>query len=372
MSDPKTRLDSLVKDALKEAMEKRKAAAVGASPLVETLSASLTEELAAEKAAKTKAAIVLKPGQKWLSDIVGERVDESQDIPVTCFFEQEWDERVAFTVPEINPAYVIEPQLARTVLLAWELGDKVLMFGPSGAGKSSLIEELCARTNRPFIRINGSGDVDSSMIFGQLTADKGSTVWEDGPVAEAVKYGAVFVWDEWDVFPPEITMGLQWLLEDNGYLVLKEKPGPMKDKRIVPHEHFRLVAIGNTQGQGDENGHHAGTNVQNIATIDRFGTAINVDYLEPKLEEKMLHNKWSSVVSRAAIANMVKLANLVRQGFKAGQINLTMSPRTLFNMCKKMSAGMDVKQAFQATYTNKLNPTQRLVVEELYYKVYGR
>ena len=67
------------------------------------------------------------------------------------------------------------------------------------------------------------------MIFGQLTAKGGSTIWEDGAVTEAVKYGAVFAWDEWDVTPPEISMGLQWLLEDNGKLLLKEKPGAIKD-----------------------------------------------------------------------------------------------------------------------------------------------
>jgi MoxR-like ATPase len=209
------------------------------------------------------------------------------------------------------------------------------------------------------------------MIFVQLTAKDGSTIWVDGAVTEAVRYGAVFAWDEWDVTPPEISMGLQWLLEDEGKLFLKEMPGSTKDKQIVPHEHFRIVAIGNTQGQGDETGAHAGTNVQNSATLDRFGSAIYVDYLEASIEEKMLTNRWPTTITIKTAKELVKLANLIRNGYKASQFNLTMSPRSLFSICNKVSFGMSLRAAFSLVYLNKLNDTQRKVADELFTKIYG-
>jgi cobaltochelatase CobS len=255
--------------------------------------------------------------------------------------------------------------------MAWELNEKVLCYGPTGAGKSSLIEHLCALTGRPFVRVNCTGDMDSSMIFGQLTAKDGSTIWVDGAVTEAVKYGAVFAWDEWDVTPPEISMGLQWLLEDDGKLFLKEMPGNTSDKQIVPHENFRIVAIGNTQGQGDETGAHAGTNVQNSATLDRFGTAVFVDYLKADVEQSMLTKKFPDIKAKAAM-ELVKLANLIRQGYESSQLSLTVSPRSLISMCRKTTAGRDLKTAFALVYLNKLNQTQRKVAEELYTKVYGK
>jgi MoxR-like ATPase len=213
--------------------------------------------------------------------------------------------------------------------------------------------------------------MDTSMIFGQLTAKSGSTIWVDGAVTEAVRYGAVFAWDEWDVTPPEISMGLQWLLEDDGKLFLKEMPGSTKDKQIVPHEHFRIVAIGNTQGQGDETGAHAGTNVQNSATLDRFGTAIYVDYLDASIEETMLTNRYPDTITKKTAKELVKLANLIRQGYKAAQFNLTMSPRSLFSICNKVSFGMTLRTAFNLVYLNKLNDTQRKVADELFTKIYG-
>lgn len=369
----KDKVEDLVKKALKEAMDKRK---VDAAPTVpeESIEKELTDySIAMDMTVKIKPETLLPKGQQRFSDVIADySVTTDEDFPVTVFDEDyEWDERIASFIPNINFSYVIDKELAANILRAWELNEKVLCYGPTGAGKSSLIEQLCARTNRPFIRVNCTGDMDSSMIFGQLTAKDGSTIWVDGAVTEAVKYGAVFAWDEWDVTPPEISMGLQWLLEDEGKLFLKEMPGSTKDKQIIPHEHFRIVAIGNTQGQGDDTGAHAGTNVQNSATLDRFGTAVYIDYLNSSIEERMLLNKWPDTVTSKSAKELIKLANLIRQGYKANQFNLTISPRSLFSICKKVSVGCSLKKAFALVYLNKLNETQRKVADELFTKVYG-
>ena len=364
---PSPKVEDLVKKALKEALDKRKPPkAVEASTDVscETITEDTVTELMAASPITG-----LKPNQAYLSEIIGQSVDH--DFGVTIFSESDWDERIAAFVPSINPTYVIDSKLASNILQAWELNEKVLCYGPTGAGKSSLIEQLCARTYRPFVRVNCTGDMDSSMIFGQLTAKDGSTIWVDGAATEAVKYGAVFAWDEWDVTPPEISMGLQWLLEDDGKLFLKEMPGSTKDKQIIPHKDFRLVAIGNTQGQGDDTGAHAGTNVQNSATLDRFGTAVFIDYLPAAVEEKILTAKYPTTVTGKAAKELVKLANLIRQGYKSGQFSLTVSPRTLFGICRKVSVGATLKSAFTLVYLNKLNDTQRKVAGELFAKVYG-
>ena len=368
------KVEDLVKVALKEALEKRRKAAPLEEPVVEAFPHDEMEAFIETSSPSVGGRMPLPPDEKYVSEVLGIDPDKvTDDFPVSVFFGYPWDSRIAGFVPEINKEYVFDLRQAKSVLLAWQLNENILCYGPTGAGKSSLIEQLCARTNRPFIRINCTGDMDSSMIFGQLVAKEGTTHWVDGAVTEAVRYGAVFAWDEWDVTPPEISMGLQWLLEDSGKLFLKDMPGASVDKLIVPHENFRIVAIGNTQGQGDDNGAHAGTNVQNSATLDRFGTAIYVDYLEPHLEERMLMNRWSSAITAKSAKQLVKLANLIRQGYKAGQLNLTVSPRSLFSICRKLSVpnGHTMKTAFEVVYLNKLNDTQRKVAEQFYEKTFG-
>lgn len=364
------KVESLVKKALREAMDKRKMGGREPDPDLYFDEDKVVPDPVFTEAGSLKYRI--PSNQKYFSDVIGIKFySDADDFGVTVFDDYVWNERIASFIPEVDKNYVLNPELAADILRAWELKEKVLCFGPTGAGKSSMIEQLCARTNRPFIRINCTGDMDSSMIFGQLTAKDGSTVWVDGAVTEAVKYGAVFAWDEWDVTPPEISMGLQWLLEDNGKLFLKEMPGSTHDKMVIPHEHFRLVAIGNTQGQGDDTGSHAGTNVQNSATLDRFGTAVYVGYLQPAVEEKMLLNKWGFSINDKAAKELVKLANLVRQGYEAGQFNLTISPRSLFSICRKIAVGASLTKAFEVVYLNKLNDTQKKVAKELFTKIYG-
>lgn len=357
-------VEDLVKIALKEAFEKKK------SSTPETPLYAHEEEKIEEK---TIVEAVCGEGQKFLSDVLGVlSLKVTNNFPVTIFQPEDWDSKISSFIPNINHDYSFDIDKASSVLQAWELGEKVLCYGPTGAGKSSLIEQLCARTGRPFIRVNCTGDMDSSMIFGQLIAKDGSTMWVDGPTTEAVRYGAVFAWDEWDVTPPEISMGLQWLLEDNGKLFLKDMPGSSEDKMIVPHKNFRLVAIGNTQGQGDDTGSHAGTNVQNTATLDRFGSAVYVDYMEPLKEEEMLKKVMSTKkLGHFPFGKLVKLANLIRQGYTANQLNLTFSPRTLFNICNKVAAGVSLQEAFKLVYLNKLNTTQKIVSSELFQKVFG-
>jgi len=363
MTDP-TPVEDLVKVAIKEAMSRREEAE------------KIELEAAMDVISSTKPTATMTPTfvktDKQLSAHThfNTLVFEGEDFPVTVYDEEDWDERIREFIPKINPDYVLNPQIVKDILIGWENNEKILIHGPTSAGKSSIIEQLCANTRRPFFRLNCTGDMDSSMIFGQQAASDGSTYWVDGTATEAVRYGAVFAWDEWDVTPAEITMGLQWLLEENGKLFLKEMPGTSKEKFITPDPRFRIVALGNTQGQGDETGSYSGTNVQNTATLDRFGTTIRMDYMEEAVECKMLTNKFPAI-AKEWIKNLVKFANLIRQGHSSSQLTLTMSPRALSSICKKFLSGYTLTRAVELSYSNKLTETQQKVTKELFRKIYG-
>ena len=292
------------------------------------------------------------------------------DFPVTVFKEEDFDVSIRGFIPKIDPSYILTKAHVCNILKAWEMDEKVLMYGPTGAGKSSLLQQICAYVRRPFVRVNSTGDMDSSMIFGNQTARDGATHWVDGTVTEAVRHGAVFAWDEWDVTPPEIAMGLQWLLEDEGKLFLKEMPGTSADKFIIPHKHFKIVAIGNTQGQGDDTGMHSGTNVQNTATLDRFLTAIKVDYMDESTEVNMLMKKYPTR-NKDETKKLVQFASLIRQGYKEFQLSLTLSPRALLSICKKQAMGYTLTTAIELVYFNKLIETHQKVAKELLRKIFG-
>lgn len=313
-----------------------------------------------------KEASPLLAGQVWFSSVFDYR-PKTGDFGITVL-NTPTDPDVARLIPSVDTDYVIQKDEAALLVAGIEDGDKSLITGPTGSGKSSLIKHVCAKLNRPFIRINMSGDVESAALFGTLVVRGGATVWEDGAITEAAKYGAVCLVDEWELMPAEIAMGMQNLLEDGGYLYLKEKPGTSDDRTVNPHKDFRLVFAGNTVGQGDTSGAFSGVGIQNSATIDRFTNTVRLGYLSQQHEVDIITSKTSA--TKDVATKMVRMAHLVRQAYDSGKIGLTMSPRTLINWARKMNR-YDAHYALQVSFLEKLTPDDAKSVSELYVKVFG-
>jgi cobaltochelatase CobS len=328
--------------------------------------APATSDVVAPAEVKVEKTIVLSEGQVLFSKVFGYKPSFG-DFAVRVLPDNT-DAEIARLVPRVDEDYVVQKNEAALLVAGIEDGDKTLITGPTGSGKSSLIKYVCAKLNRPFIRINMSGDVESASLFGTLIARSGDTPWTDGAITEACKFGAVCLVDEWELMPAEIAMGMQNLLEDNGYLYLKEKPGTSDDRTITPHDNFRLVFAGNTVGQGDTTGAFSGVGVQNTATIDRFTNTIRLNYLDSKHEVAIITSKTN--LAKEIATKMVRVASLVRNAYDDGKVGLTMSPRTLINWAKKCNR-YEIKYALQVAFLEKLTPDDSKSVYEFYTKVFG-
>lgn len=316
---------------------------------------------------------VVPKGKELFSKVVGVKSASGIDHAVTCYKPSQFDISVRQYIP--SPAdfanYVAQPKELELLLVGWEMGDKINIVGPTGSGKSSMVEYACALTGRPFIRINGRGDMESSALLGQLTARGGSTEWSDGELTLAVRQGAVVCIDEWTLIPPEILMSLQWLMEDKGRLLLTDMPADAGDRMVVPKDSFRLVCTDNTRGLGDETGGFAATNVQNTATLDRFGTVIHVGYLSDVHEGEILRKAYPELQPEM-VRRMLKFAELVRTGYDQGDISLTCSPRTLLNWAKKTLYFRDPLVALQMAFIEKLSSDgDRQAVAGMYKSAFG-
>ena len=69
---------------------------------------------------------------------------------------------------------------------------------------------------------------------------------------------------------------------------------------------------------------------------------------------------------------MVKVADLTRQGFVAGDISTVMSPRTVISWAQNTLIFDDVGFAFRLTFLNKCDEAERAVVAEYYQRVFGK
>ena len=160
----------------------------------------------------------------------------------------------------------------------------LFITGLSGNGKTLMVQEVCARLHREYVRANITIETDEDDLIGGFRLLNGETVWHDGPVVTAMKRGAVLLLDEIDLASNKI-MCLQPVLE--GSSIYLKKIG----KWVHPAEGFTIIATANTKGQGSEDGRFIGTNVMNESFLERFPVTVEQTYPTNKIEEKILTNE---------------------------------------------------------------------------------
>ena len=132
----------------------------------------------------------------------------------------------------------------------------IFITGLSGNGKTMNVQQACAASKRECIRVNITIETDEDDLLGGYRLQDGQTVWQNGPVIEAMERGAVLLLDEIDLASNKI-MCLQPILEGNGVFIKKI------NKFVKPANGFNVIATANTKGQGSEDGKFIGTNILN-------------------------------------------------------------------------------------------------------------
>ena len=72
------------------------------------------------------------------------------------------------------------------------------------------------------------------------------------------------------------------------------------------------------------------------------------------------------------IPNMVRLANLTRDGFKNNDISTLMSPRTTITWAENYKIFGSLDQSFILSFLNKCDEADKEVINEYYQRCFGR
>ncbi|WP_199153503.1 MoxR family ATPase [Chromobacterium sp. ASV23] len=269
-------------------------------------------------------------------------------------------------VPKKDDGYVYDIPNLKDVLLALEVDIPCYIWGHAGTGKTTLVEQVCARTNRPMLRVQHTVNTEESHIIGAKTVRDGQVLFDLGPLALAMKHGWTYVADEYDFAQPSVLSVYQPVLEGKA-LVIKE--ADHENMVIEPHPNFRFVATGNTNGTGDETGLYVGTSVQNEANYDRFGMVIHKKYMPEEEEAKILQFQGGLELEDAK--RMVTFATKVREAYDARKISKPISPRTLIFASVIGVCRGNLRAGVERSFMSKLTSIDYKVVEELAQRVLG-
>ena len=105
--------------------------------------------------------------------------------------------------------------------------------------------------------------------------------------------------------------------------------------------------------------------------MDRWNIVVGLNYLPAEVETQIVSAKATGA-DPALIANMVKVADLSRQGFINGDISTVMSPRTVITWAQNTAIFKDPGFAFRLSFLNKCDEAERALVAEYYQRVFGK
>lgn len=275
-------------------------------------------------------------------------------------------------VPDIDPTYQFDHDTTMAILAGFEHNRRVMIQGYHGTGKSSHIEQVAARLNWPCVRINLDSHVSRVDLIGKdtivLKEGKQITEWKEGLLPWSIQNATALVFDEYDAGRPDVMFVIQRLLEHDGRLTLLDQ-----NKVIRPHPAFRLFATCNTIGLGDTTGLYHGTHALNQAQMDRWNITVTLNYLPHDDEMDIMLAKFPNMDDEAgkdAIDKIVRMADMTREGFINGDLSTLMSPRTVINWIENMNIFKDRDIAFQLTFLNKCDETERPIIAEYYQRCF--
>ena len=279
------------------------------------------------------------------------------------------DERV----PDLDPGYVFDPDTTLAILAGFAFNRRVMVQGYHGTGKSTHIEQVAARLKWPCVRINLDSHISRIDLVGKdaivLREGKQVTEFREGLLPWALQTPTALVFDEYDAGRPDVMFVIQRVLEVEGKLTLLDQ-----NRVIKPNPYFRLFATANTVGLGDTTGLYHGTQQINQGQMDRWNIVTTLNYLAPQVETKIVVAKapgFDTEAGRKQVANMVKVADMTRQGFMAGDISTVMSPRTVLTWAQNATIFGNVGFAFRLSFLNKCDEAERSIVAEYYQRVFG-
>ena len=239
----------------------------------------------------------------------------------------------------------------------------VFITGLSGNGKTLMVEQVCAKLKRNFIRVQISPETDEDDLIGGFRLVNGETVFAEGPIIRAMKSGAILLIDEIDRSSNKI-MCLQGVLEGNPVLI--KKTGEL----VKPELGFNIFATANTKGKGSDDGRFIAASIIDEAFLERFVIAMEQPYPTPATEKKIVlkHMEKYGKTDADFAEKLVVWSEAIRKTFIDGGVDELISTRRLCHIAKTFAIFNDKLKSIKLCVARFDEDTKEAFVD-LYTKI---
>jgi nitric oxide reductase NorQ protein len=227
----------------------------------------------------------------------------------------------------------------------------LLLKGPTGCGKSRFVEAMAAEMGRKLVTVACNEETSANDLLGRWLVKGGDTVWQDGPVARAVREGAILYLDEIAEAREDVIVVLHPLADHRRELYVDRL-----DEVLTAPPEFMLVVSYNP-------GYRRGFRELKPSTRQRF-VALRFDYPAADVEIEIVAAEAG--VPTPVAKRLVGFAGKVR---KLGELGLTetVSTRLLIHAAALIGRGLAPRAACNVAVVQALtdDPDTARAVQDL-------
>ncbi|WP_370680962.1 CbbQ/NirQ/NorQ/GpvN family protein [Comamonas sp. GB3 AK4-5] len=239
-----------------------------------------------------------------------------------------------------TPPYYYEVQHEVAMFeAAYALRLPLMLKGPTGCGKTRLVEHMAWKLGRPLVTVACNEDMTAADLVGRYLLDAHGTQWHDGPLTQAVRYGAICYLDEVVEARQDTTVVIHPLTDARRQLPLDKK-----GELVQAHPDFQLVVSYNP-------GYQSHSKDLKQSTRQRF---LAMDFAYPPSEQEVQIVAHEAGVALALAGKLVAIASqsraLVERGLEEG-----MSTRMLIHAGRLIRHGMEPADACDLAMVRPLN-----------------
>ena len=221
----------------------------------------------------------------------------------------------------------------------------VLLKGPTGCGKTRFVEYMAWRLGRPLVTVACHDDLTTADLVGRYLIVGNETVWVDGPLAAAVRAGAICYLDEIVEARKDTTVVIHPLADSRRMLAI--------DKRgeLLPAPPEFMLAISYNPG------YQSVLKEIKPSTRQRF-IALDFDYPEAAVEAGIVAAEGGADAETAR--RLVKLGELTRN-LKGAGLDEGASTRLLVHAARLIVDGVAPATACTAAVARALTDDPEMV-----------
>jgi nitric oxide reductase NorQ protein len=220
----------------------------------------------------------------------------------------------------------------------------VMLKGPTGCGKTRFVEAMAYKLGRPLVTVACHEDLSATDLVGRYLLEGDDTVWRDGPLTTAVRYGAICYLDE-VVEARKDTIVLIHPLTDDRRILPVEKLGIL----LNAPDDFMLVISYNP-------GYQSVLKDLKQSTRQRF-LSLEFDYPPAEAEGRIVAHEGG--VSEPTARDLVKIGEKVRN-LKGHGLEEGVSTRLLVYAGQMIARGVDPVTACEVAIASPITDDAEL------------